>query len=59
MHVGIPSLKQRSTDAKLPETPTTALIRSENQPNHVKNANTTIKYMASEQKTPVHMERAA
>jgi hypothetical protein len=29
-------LKQRSTDAKLPEQPTSALIPSSNQPNHVK-----------------------
>jgi hypothetical protein len=33
-------LKQRATDAKLPEQPTSALIPSSNQPNHVKNANT-------------------
>jgi hypothetical protein len=52
------SLKQGSADAKLPEQPTTALIRSGNQPNHVINANMTFNYTASEQKTPTHMGQA-
>jgi hypothetical protein len=44
-------------DAKPPEQPTTVLISSDNQSNHVKNAKTTVNHTASEQKAPKHIGR--